>query len=80
MLSPLHQEADRALIVRGAQAYDQHLNILLSEVEETITTVEIDEQTFEEVVKVSRRRGCHADLVLPAAPALRTSMLGLCRV
>ena len=34
------------------QAYDQHLNILLGEVEETITVVEIDEETYEEIVKV----------------------------
>ena len=34
------------------QAYDQHLNMILSEVEETITTVEIDEETFEELFKV----------------------------
>ena len=34
------------------QAYDQHLNILLGEVEETITVVDIDEETFEEIVKV----------------------------
>ena len=36
------------------QAYDQHLNMILSEVEETITTVEIDEETFEELFKVSK--------------------------
>ena len=34
------------------QAFDQHLNMILSEVEETITTVEIDEETFEELFKV----------------------------
>lgn len=35
------------------QAFDQHLNMIISEVEETITTVEIDEETFEELFKVS---------------------------
>lgn len=35
------------------QAYDQHLNMILGEVEETITTVEYDEDTYEEHVKVS---------------------------
>ena len=41
---------------RGApQAYDQHLNMILGEVEETITTVEYDEDTYEEHVKVSVR-------------------------
>lgn len=34
------------------QAYDQHLNMILSDVEETITTVEIDEETYEELFKV----------------------------
>ena len=38
--------------VRGRlHAYDQHLNMVLGEVEETHTTVEIDEETYE----VSRR-------------------------
>ena len=35
-----------------SQAYDQHLNLVLGEVEETVTTVEIDEETDEELVKV----------------------------
>ena len=35
-----------------AQAYDQHLNMILGEVEETITTVEIDDETYEEIIKV----------------------------
>ena len=34
------------------QAYDQHLNMILGEVEEVITTVELDEETFEEMYKV----------------------------
>eukprot|EP00911_Craspedida_sp_UC1_P001450 UC1_evm1s1094 len=33
-------------------AFDQHLNLVLGDVEETITTVEIDEETFEELIKV----------------------------
>lgn len=37
------------------QAYDQHLNMVLGDVEETITTVEIDEETFEEIVKTRTR-------------------------
>ena len=44
------------------QAYDQHLNILLGEVEETITVVDIDEETLEEIVKA--RAACHPSLVL----------------
>jgi U6 snRNA-associated Sm-like protein LSm3 len=34
------------------QAYDQHLNMILGEVEETVTTVEIDDETYEEIIKV----------------------------
>lgn len=40
------------------QAYDQHLNMILSEVEETITTVEIDEETYEELFKVFSFYSC----------------------
>jgi U6 snRNA-associated Sm-like protein LSm3 len=36
-------------------AYDQHLNFILGEVEETVTTVEIDEETFEEIIKTAKR-------------------------
>ncbi len=35
------------------KAYDQHLNMVLGDVEETHTVVEIDEETFEEIIKVS---------------------------
>ena len=34
------------------QAYDQHLNMILGDVEETVTTMEIDEETYEEIYKV----------------------------
>lgn len=37
------------------QAFDQHLNMVLSEAEETITSVEIDEETYEEVYKTTKR-------------------------
>ena len=36
--------------------YDQHLNMLLGEVEETITVVDIDEETYEEIIKVRALR------------------------
>ncbi|VVC39995.1 Hypothetical protein CINCED_3A009843 [Cinara cedri] len=36
-------------------AFDQHLNMVLGEAEETITTVEVDEETFEEVYKTTKR-------------------------
>ncbi|XP_054556046.1 U6 snRNA-associated Sm-like protein LSm3 isoform X2 [Talpa occidentalis] len=32
-------------------AYDQHLNMILGDVEETVTTIEIDEETYEEIYK-----------------------------
>lgn len=34
------------------QAYDQHLNMILGDVEETITSVEVDDETYEEIIKV----------------------------
>ena len=39
------------------QAFDQHLNMILGEVEETLTTVEIDDETYEEIIKVKAVRG-----------------------
>ncbi|KAL9311978.1 putative U6 snRNA-associated Sm-like protein Lsm3 [Arabidopsis thaliana] len=43
--------SDREL--RGKlHAFDQHLNMILGDVEETITTVEIDDETYEEIVRV----------------------------
>ncbi|CAH1738562.1 uncharacterized protein LOC114124552 [Aphis gossypii] len=36
-------------------AFDQHLNMVLGEAEETITTIEVDEETFEEVYKTTKR-------------------------
>jgi len=54
------QASDAAALAGGSpslhraptQAYDQHLNMILGEVEETITTVEIDDETYEEIIKV----------------------------
>ena len=37
------------------QAYDQHLNMILGDVEETVTSVEIDEETYEEVYRTTKR-------------------------
>merc|ERR1711957_924826 len=36
-------------------AYDQHLNMVLGDVEETVTTNEIDKETDEEIVKKATR-------------------------
>ena len=38
--------------VCATQAFDQHLNMILSEVEEMVTTLELDEETFEEIYRV----------------------------
>jgi len=35
-------------------AFDQHLNMVLGEVEETVTSKEVDEETEEEIYRVSR--------------------------
>jgi U6 snRNA-associated Sm-like protein LSm3 len=35
------------------QAYDQHLNMILGDVEETVTTAVIDDETYEEIFKAS---------------------------
>ncbi|ONI17243.1 hypothetical protein PRUPE_3G148200 [Prunus persica] len=42
--------SDREL--RGKlHAYDQHLNMILGDVEEIVTSVEIDDETYEEIVR-----------------------------
>ncbi|XP_015760582.1 PREDICTED: U6 snRNA-associated Sm-like protein LSm3 [Acropora digitifera] len=59
-------------------AYDQHLNMILSEVEETITTVEIDEETFEELFKTTKRNipmlFVRGDSVILVSPPLRVGL------
>ena len=37
------------------QAFDQHLNMILSGGEEVVTTLELDEETFEEIYRVGMR-------------------------
>mmetsp|Transcript_4203 Transcript_4203/g.10021 ORF Transcript_4203/g.10021 Transcript_4203/m.10021 type:complete len:98 (-) Transcript_4203:75-368(-) len=58
-------------------AYDQHLNMILGEVEETITVVEYDEDTYEELVKMTKRSVSmlyvRGDGVILVSPPLRTS-------
>ena len=55
----------------AVQAYDQHLNMILGEVEETITTVEIDDETYEEIIKVHHSPcSCVLFCTLPRLPAL----------
>ena len=40
-------------------AYDQHLNMVLGDVEEVVTTVEVDEETYEEIIKVCMHACMH---------------------
>lgn len=65
---------DREL--RGVlHAYDQHLNMILGPVEETVTTVEIDDETYEEIVKTNKRNVPYlfvrGDGVILVSPPLR---------
>lgn len=58
------------------QAYDQHLNLILGDVEETVTTTEMDEETDEEIVKKQTRQVkmlfVRGDIVVLVSPPLRT--------
>mmetsp|Transcript_16053 Transcript_16053/g.22861 ORF Transcript_16053/g.22861 Transcript_16053/m.22861 type:complete len:90 (+) Transcript_16053:185-454(+) len=56
-------------------AYDQHLNMVLGEVEEIVTTNEIDEETDEEIVKKATRHVgmlfVRGDIVVLVSPPIR---------
>jgi len=58
-------------------AYDQHLNMVLGDVEETVTTNEIDKETDEEIVKKATRSVgmlfVRGDIVVLVSPPLRTT-------
>merc|ERR1719420_2789247 len=58
-------------------AYDQHLNMVLGDVEETVTQVEIDEETYEEVYKSTKRNipmlFVRGDGVILVSPPMRTA-------
>lgn len=60
------------------QAYDQHLNMVLGEAEETITTVEIDEETYEEVYRTTKRNipmlFVRGDGVILVSPPMRAGI------
>lgn len=43
-------------------AFDQHLNLILGDVEESVTTREIDEETDEEIVRVRIFYPCHSTI------------------
>merc|ERR1711974_160180 len=58
-------------------AYDQHLNMVLGHVEEVITTVETDSETYEELVKTTKRKVdllfVRGDGVILVSPPMRTT-------
>jgi len=63
--------------IRGKlHAYDLHLNLILGDAEETVTLIEIDEETQEELIRTVRRRlplvFVRGDSVILIAPPLRT--------
>ena len=69
-------QGDREL--RGKlHAYDNHLNMVLGDVEEVVTSVEVDEETYEEIIKTSKRQidmlFVRGDGVILTSPPLRTS-------
>eukprot|EP01038_Epipyxis_sp_PR26KG_P006981 gene6981-9542_t len=69
-------KGDREL--RGKlHAFDQHLNMVLGEVEESVTVREIDVETEEEIVKTSKRNiemlFVRGDIVILISPPLRTA-------
>ena len=71
----LQMRNDREL--RGRlHAYDQHLNMVLGEVEECVTTIEIDEETYEEVYKTTKRNipmlFVRGDGVILVSPPMRS--------
>ncbi|GKY95223.1 U4/U6-U5 snRNP complex subunit lsm3 [Mayamaea pseudoterrestris] len=66
---------DREL--RGVlHAYDQHLNMILGQVEETVTSTEIDEETDEQITKKATRKigmlFVRGDIIVLVSPPLRT--------
>merc|ERR1712166_674711 len=73
----IHVELRGDRELRGRlHAYDQHLNMILGDVEETITQVEIDDETYEEMTKTIKRQVdmlfVRGDGVIVMSPPLRT--------
>eukprot|EP00871_Galdieria_phlegrea_P000237 jgi/Galph1/1213/GphlegSOOS_G6030.1 len=59
------------------QAFDQHMNLVLSNVEETALKVEVEKETGEELLKSVKRKMpmlfVRGDSVILVAPPLRTT-------
>ena len=58
-------------------AFDQHLNLVLGDVEEIVTAVDIDDETDEEIIRTSKRNiemlFVRGDIVILVSPPLRTN-------
>ena len=58
-------------------AFDQHLNMVLGEVEESVTSKEVDEETEEEIIHTSKRNiemlFVRGDVVILVSPPIRTA-------
>ena len=73
---PVKCQGDREL--RGKlHAYDNHLNMVLGDVEETVTTQEVDQETEEEIIRTSKRQiemlFVRGDALILVSPPLRTT-------
>mmetsp|Transcript_7099 Transcript_7099/g.10850 ORF Transcript_7099/g.10850 Transcript_7099/m.10850 type:complete len:90 (-) Transcript_7099:90-359(-) len=58
-------------------AFDQHLNLVLGDVEETLTNTQMDEETGEELIKKSTRTigmlFVRGDIIVLISPPLRAA-------
>lgn len=58
-------------------AFDQHLNMILGDVEESVTTREVDEETEEEITRTAKRNiemlFVRGDIIILVSPPLRTA-------
>ncbi|GMS95616.1 hypothetical protein PENTCL1PPCAC_17791, partial [Pristionchus entomophagus] len=64
--------------IRGRlHAFDQHLNMVLAQAEETVTRVEMDEESFEQVYRQTKRTipmvFVRGDCVILVSPPMRGS-------
>eukprot|EP00953_Heterococcus_sp_UTEX-ZZ885_P025117 13668-Heterococcus_DN1.PRE.5 len=76
ILAIVHYEY-KQLLLHPLQAYDQHLNIVLGDVEETVTMLVTDEETGEQLNTSSKRKldmlFVRGDVVILVSPPIRTT-------
>uniref|UniRef100_A0ACD5T974 Uncharacterized protein n=1 Tax=Avena sativa TaxID=4498 RepID=A0ACD5T974_AVESA len=74
--NPLVNHGKKKSTFDKRKAYDQHLNMILGDVEEIVTSVEIDDETYEEIVRTTKRSipylFVRGDGVILVSPPLRT--------